>query len=151
MVSGAMDVGAVVSDGEPRGSLSSRLRGGGRDSTSWLCGQQGVEWWEAPVVPRSGVDGQALTEMLIGTPLVAGECPSESFSLSRAGVDGACGCRLLLGVVVVGLVMPGLQLKTSVSFLGLGNSDASRCHLFWGVVVELNSLRSGLDEMLVCS
>ncbi|KAE8807313.1 40s ribosomal protein s5-1 [Hordeum vulgare] len=45
--------------------------------------------------------GLALVEVVIGTPPGRiGECQSESFVLFGAGVAGACGCRLLLGVVV---------------------------------------------------
>lgn len=57
-------------------------------------GWSGGRLWAALAVPRSGVDGLALVEVLIGTPPGGiGERPSESFTLFGAGIGGVCGCR----------------------------------------------------------
>lgn len=51
--------------------------------------------------------------------------------------------------VVMGLILvPRLRVKTYVCLFGLGNNNASCRHLLGGVVMELKSLWSSLDEVL---
>ena len=67
-------------------------------------------------------------EVLIDTP-TSGRRVSER-KLCEPGIDvgDACGYHFLHGVVVVGLVMPGLRVKTLDRSFDRDNGDVTRCY-----------------------